>query len=304
MNNHNATQNLIAQNNANDRELSSELQILYGKSLSDVERDVDSELAKGIDGLSKVTDSQKRIYKNKHDEVFNAAQEVLSNNPDLSYTDFKKQVESRLKAYTATSEINQSEFLKSLAGLGVISLGLKVLQLANKRLYQDVNISLDAVGREIGKDVKLSSKKIRDLVLKGIDGANFSERIWRDTDVVKAQLDEIIPKMLVSGKSNQEMAAELKKRVEIIANNQRYVTERIVRTESARAETEAAKQVIKAQGFKYVKWIDEAGACKACVNIAEGGNLKDEYGVYTLDDVPYLPVHPNCRCAITPYEKQ
>ena len=274
MNNHNATQNLIAQNNANDRELSSELQTLYGKSLSDVERDVDSELAKGIDGLSKVTDSQKRTYKSKHDEVFNAAQEVLKDNPDLSYTDFKKQVESRLKAYTATSEINQSEFLKSLAGLGVIAVGLKVLQLANKRLYQDVNISLDAVGREIGKDVKLSSKKIRDIVLTGIDGANFSERIWRDTDVVKAQLDEIIPKMLVSGKSNQEMAAELKKRVEIIANNQRYVTERIVRTESARAETEAAKQVIKAQGFKYVKWIDEAGACRACVNIAEGGDLK------------------------------
>ena len=304
MNNHNATQNLIAQNNANDKELSRELQSLYGKSLSYVERDIDSELAKGIDGLSKVTDEQNKTYKNKHDEVFDAAQEVLKDNPDLSYTDFKKQVESRLKAYTATSEINQSEFLKSLAGLGVISLGLKVLQLANKRLYQDVNISLDAVGREIGKDVKLSGKKIRDLVLKGIDGANFSERIWRDTDVVKAQLDEIIPKMLVSGKSNQEMAAYLKKRVEIIANNQRYVTERIVRTESARAETEAAKQVIKAQGFKYVKWIDEAGACKACVNIAEGGDLKDEYGVYTLDDVPYLPVHPNCRCAITPYEKQ
>lgn len=304
MNNHNATQNLIAQNNANDKELSRELQALYGKSLSDVERDIDSELAKGIDGLSKVTNSQKKTYKNKRDEVFNAAQEVLSNNPDLSYTDFKKQVESRLKAYTATSEINQSEFLKSLAGLGVIAVGLKVLQLANKRLYQDVNISLDAVGREVGKDVKLSFKKIRDIVLTGIDGANFSERIWRDTDVVKAQLDEIIPKMLVSGKSNQEMAAYLKKRVEIIANNQRYVTERIVRTESARAETEAAKQVIKAQGFKYVKWIDEAGACKTCVNIAEGGDLKDEYGVYTLDDAPYLPVHPNCRCAITPYEKQ
>ena len=164
MNNHNATRNLIAQNNANDRELSSELQELYGKSLSDVERDVDSELAKGIDRLSKVTDSQKRTYKDKHDEVFDAAQEVLKDNPDLSYTDFKKQVESRLKAYTATSGINQSEFLKSLAGLGVISLGLKVLQLANKRLYQDVNISLDAVGREIGKDVKLSGKKIRDLV--------------------------------------------------------------------------------------------------------------------------------------------
>ena len=106
MNNHNATQNLIAQNNANDKELSRELQLLYGKSLSDVERDVDSELAKGIDGLSKVTDEQKKTYKNKHDEVFDAAQEVLNNNPDLSYTDFKKQVESRLKAYTATSEIN------------------------------------------------------------------------------------------------------------------------------------------------------------------------------------------------------
>ena len=63
MNNHNATQNLIAQNNANDKELSRELQLLYGKSLSDVERDVDSELAKGIDGLSKVTGGMKRRSK-------------------------------------------------------------------------------------------------------------------------------------------------------------------------------------------------------------------------------------------------
>ena len=97
MNNHNATQKLIAQNNVNDRELSSELQTLYGKSLSDVERDIDSELAKGIDGLSKVTDIQKKTYKNKHDEIFNAAQEVLNNNPDLSYTDFKKQVNFKLR---------------------------------------------------------------------------------------------------------------------------------------------------------------------------------------------------------------
>lgn len=67
MNNHNVTQNLIAQNKANDKELSSELQTLYGKSLNDVERDIDSELAKGIDGLSKVTDSQKRTYKDKRD---------------------------------------------------------------------------------------------------------------------------------------------------------------------------------------------------------------------------------------------
>lgn len=46
-------------------------------------------------------------------------------------------------------------------------------------------------------------------------------------------------------------------------------------------------------------WTAESVACRACREIAERDDTGvGEAGVYKLNDVPELPVHPNCRCSI------
>lgn len=56
-------------------------------------------------------------------------------------------------------------------------------------------------------------------------------------------------------------------------------------------------------GVELWKWnnrpeLTESGTCDHCKSLANGG-IRDE-GIYTLDTLPLLPVHPHCVCIIIP----
>ncbi|MBM6773063.1 minor capsid protein [Ligilactobacillus agilis] len=82
--------------------------------------------------------------------------------------------------------------------------------------------------------------------------------------------------------------------------NSRYAAERIARTESARVQTQAQLKSFRDYGYKFCKWHAEPSACKICREISENDS---GYGVsvYRVDEVPSLPAHPNCRCAVGAY---
>ena len=80
-------------------------------------------------------------------------------------------------------------------------------------------------------------------------------------------------------------------------NNAAYITQRLARTESARIAYTAQMNSYKEWGFTYVKWVSEPSACKYCLEIQNGGI--DGEGVYKTDEVANIPVHPNCRCAVS-----
>lgn len=286
----------IASQVQSDKQFSAELQSLYGRSLDEIVRTIESQLVRG-------GDLRQSDYDAQESEIINQAKQVLADNPMLSYADFENEVKTRMKVYRATSTINHDEFIKSMAGLGALGLGVRVLGKVTNKLTNDTLEAQKHMASMLNTETqKLTKRELYDLVFKGIDGANFSERIWRDTDVLKAQLDELISKQLVGRRSVQEISAELRKRADIIAQNQKYVTDRIVRTESARAESEAMKAEARKNNIQYVKWVAETGACKYCKNIAYSDKyIENEDGVYPIDEVPFLPAHPNCRCSIGPF---
>lgn len=95
------------------------------------------------------------------------------------------------------------------------------------------------------------------------------------------------------------MARRLKDLVSETVTNYRYVTERIARTESARVQHVAQIKSIKDNGYRYVKWYAEPGACKYCREIADNDEEDLGIGVFNVDDCPDIPIHPNCRCSIS-----
>lgn len=97
------------------------------------------------------------------------------------------------------------------------------------------------------------------------------------------------------------MAKWLTGMVSATVGNQRYVAERLARTETARVQFEAQQKSIFDAGYKYVKWMAEGSACKFCREIAYKDNGYDEDGVYKVKNVPDIPVHPNCMCSISAY---
>ncbi|WP_302757695.1 hypothetical protein [Ligilactobacillus salivarius] len=57
---------------------------------------------------------------------------------------------------------------------------------------------------------------------------------------------------------------------------------------------------LKRNGYDFCKWYKEPSACHDCALIGNQDNGWGK-GIYKVKDVPIIPVHPNCRCAVDAY---
>lgn len=224
----------------------------------------------------------------------------------ITYGDFTSEENARMRLYNATMRINRLEFLKSEVGLELTqltgelnaSLGLKLTDDARKEFKRQAGI----MGEQLGNAKPWTSFQPQVLVMKNVQGGNWSQRLWKNQDVLKANLDAVLSAGFISGESNQKMAQRLRKAVRSTMENQRYVTERLVRTESARVAYDVQRESIEANGFKWVEWFAEPSACAVCARLARVDNGEGP-GIYPLKKVPKIPqdTHPNCRCSIGSY---
>lgn len=224
----------------------------------------------------------------------------------VTYGDFTSEENARMRLYNATMRINRLEFLKSEVGLELTqltgelntSLGLKLTDDARKEFKRQAGI----MGEQLGNAKPWTSFQPQVLVMKNVQGGNWSQRLWKNQDVLKANLDAVLSAGFISGESNQKMAQRLRKAVRSTMENQRYATERLVRTESARVAYEVQRESIEANGFKWVEWFAEPSACTVCARLARVDNGEGP-GIYPLKKVPKIPqdTHPNCRCSIGSY---
>ncbi|KRL40724.1 minor capsid protein [Liquorilactobacillus nagelii] len=207
--------------------------------------------------------------------------------------DFSSYANDRLKIYNATMRINRLEYLKSQIGLAMT----EVTNQEEQRLNQNLNQSyIDEVKRQAGI---LSKHKIDDVLAKvsavvnaSFHGATWSQRIWVNQDTLKAELDKLLTQSMVQGINPNVLASQLRKQVSTKVKNASYMTERLMRTETARVQDEAQIASFKKFGIEYVKWVAEPTACEQCQDIAAAND-----GFYPLTKAPGIPVHANCRCS-------
>lgn len=254
-------------------------------------------------------------YYQKEQNVKDQVNELDLNSIDRN--DLISKINDRTEVLKATSMINQKEHLKSLMGLEIISLGILLTIGVGKKLFKDVKDEVErqndlnsSLMQEIPKKPKKRNKVknkiwgndwIKSQIYENTKNQNFSDAIWSDVDQLKARLDSVLVRSIANGTSNQKTATKFTDLVRKEIGNQTYVTERVARTESAKIEFQVQWTMAKNQGFDYVKWHAEPNACLACKDISEDDPTKHGQGVYKVDDVPDIPVHPNCRCSISTF---
>lgn len=228
--------------------------------------------------------------------------EKYNGNQDLT-DKAKKALNHRLKLYRVSLPLGRDEALKSMIGLHLADLGAKQDAKINQRLlsafYAEKKRQAGILGVTV-KDDYFRSPAVIGTIYKQTAGADFSDRIWANVDVLKGELDGELATEIIKGENPRTMAKRLRGLVNDSIDNDRYATERIARTETARVQTRAALNLYEQYDIKYVKWWAEAGACRTCLDIY----YKDDgygVGVYKRSDVPTIPVHPNCCCSLSPY---
>lgn len=300
----------IIQNIQNDEAFNAKLKDYYDRAILSISRTIEAELARlAIKENVDINEIKRRVkefdvqeYSVEAKRVVDEADRIRSEGHEVTYEDFSKEVNERLRLYNATMRINRQELLKSLIGLKLIELGANVDASLRQKLTKDYT---DEITRQAGilgefKHPIWTGKEVAKIVMAQTGSANFSKRIWANQDALKARLDASLSVALIQGQSPRKMAQQLRDLVSKEVTNARYATERIARTESARVQTQAQLKSFRDYGYKFCKWHAEPSACKICKEIAENDSGYG-VGVYRVDEVPSLPAHPNCRCGLGAY---
>ncbi len=118
-----------------------------------------------------------------------------------------------------------------------------------------------------------------------LDGKNFSDRVWQDKAKLLTNMKKALADALVQGKSPWEIAKSMSDTMGVSRRN----AYRLVRTETAHAQTYAQTERYKQYGFTKGKFLASPECCEHC--------HEHDGEVFTLDELEkLLPVHPNCRC--------
>lgn len=275
---------------------------MYQNAIDEINRQIKSDLGFADNKLITAKDMQE--YETLAKEAVKKANALRAEGHYVTRKDFSKDVNDRLKIYNATMRINRNEMLKSKVGARLVELGIEQETDLTKKLWNDYTKEKERQAGILGITTKSdlwTSKEVQGQIYKQIANANFSKRIWADIDGLKGTLDGLVSTAIIRGDNPKSMAKWLTGMVSAAVGNQRYVAERLARTETARVQFEAQQKSIIDAGYKYVKWMAEGSACKLCREIAYKDNGYDEDGVYKAKDVPDIPVHPNCMCSISAY---
>lgn len=285
----------------NDAEFGKLLETYYNQAIDDISDSIEKELNRV--GKDQVTQMDVKAYETKAKSIVAEAEKMRANGQKVTYADFSDQVNQRLKVYNATMRINRLEHLKSEVGLDMLRAGVKVDSSLRDKLsgdYQKEVIRQAGIMMDSAQRSPWTGKDAAKILMAQTNGVTFSQRLWADQDALKAKLDQVLSVGMIQGQNPRKMATRLREQVKTAVGNQRYVTERLARTESARIQTNVQLESIKKHGYNYVQWIAEPKACPACRAIASRDSGFGE-GVYKVAKVPKIPddTHPNCRCSIS-----
>lgn len=285
----------------NDAEFGKLLETYYNQAIEDISDSIERELNRV--GEDQVTQMDVKAYETKVKSIVAEAEKMRANGQKVTYADFSDQVNQRLKVYNATMRINRLEHLKSEVGLDMLRAGVKVDSSLRDKLsgdYQKEVIRQAGIMMDSAQRSPWTGKDAAKILMAQTNGATFSQRLWADQDALKAKLDQVLSVGMIQGQNPRKMATRLREQVKTAVSNQRYVTERLARTESARIQNSVQLESIKKHGYNYVQWVAEPKACPACRAIASRDSGFGE-GVYKVAKVPKIPddTHPNCRCSIS-----
>nr|DAU93873.1 MAG TPA: minor capsid protein [Caudoviricetes sp.] len=244
---------------------------------------------------------------------------------DLSYADAMKYLTSKefkefrmsLEEYEAEierlSEINEELANKLRIELETLAMKSRITRLdslktqidieLSKKISNDYNVvekGISEVYRDFfkiqttdfgltGVNTVLPKKTLKMLMQQPWSGANFSERIWGNSEALGKVLKQEIIQSFMQGVSVKDLSDRIEKRFE----NDRYNTERLVRTELNYAFNQTTKlsyEEAEIEEYEFLAEIDSRTS-EICKKLnGEKFKVKDARA-----GVNYPPMHPHCR---------
>ncbi|MEI3516017.1 MAG: minor capsid protein [Clostridia bacterium] len=281
----------LRKNLKSEAEYAKEIQQTYNFAMDQIQKEIDSFYAKYAkdEGIT-IAQAKKRASKLDMEEYSRKAKKYVKEK------NFSKQANEEMKLYNLTMKVNRLELLKASIGLELVSafdeLQQFYEQILTDRTLDEFERQAGILGSSVPDDV---AGKAAAIVTASFHNAKYSERIWMHQDLLRNELGKLLTRGMVQGKNPRVLARELRKTFDVSI----YNSERLMRTELARVQTEAQLQSYKENGFEEYEYM-------ACHNRDVCANCKALDGkIFKIDDgMPgenAPPMHPSCHCATAAY---
>ena len=274
--------------NESKKEIESKIAQLYARYQSEVKK-------LGVDKIQANTLLRGTEYKQWRYDIEKYVKEIeklKKTNP----VDFRKlSVELETLAYR--SRISRLDSLKAGIDYELIQAGQKINNKVKDTLtevYKDTYTSLT-------EDLKFKKGVISSSVVKKAlenewSGANYSSRIWSNTDNLAKAIKKEVIVGLNRGINYKTMSQNIAKKFDTSYKN----VERLVRTETNHIQNQATLMGYRDAGvvkYEFLAVLDSRTS-HTCANL-NGEVFKTENA---MEGENYPPMHPNCRSTTVPYE--
>ncbi|WP_020007399.1 minor capsid protein [Salinicoccus albus] len=276
----------------NDRKFKRKIAGIYRNSSDNIQRHIDADIAllATSEGVSKA--EAKKIISKTDVEAFQSTAERM-----VEDRDFTPKANRELRRYNVTMRTNREELLNARINLETIDLALQEERMTGAHISDEAINEYKRQAGILGMSAPSQSKMkqmAKAAALSDVSGATFSDRIWANQDELRKDINNAINRALIRGENPRKAAAEIKRNVRSEYGKKKRAADRIAVTETARAQTIAARESMKDAGIDKYIWIAEPDACPICAEL-DGQTFMVESFTTTV------PAHPHCRCAISSY---
>lgn len=211
------------------------------------------------------------------------------NNKDLqaiyrwAYEELMKELEHFL--FKNPNDLTRTEVYRFNKLVSLIDqLKIKTNQVVTKRLEEVCK----TVNREISTDEfnLFTDMQTQAIVEADFKGVQYSARIWKNLDAIQERVEKDMIRLVVGGEYPRKLEEALMKDF-----NVGYMeANRLIRTESNRVFNSATLNTYINEGVTLfgIDVTEDERLCESCKEFVD----KE----YTIDTLPVLPDHPNCRC--------
>lgn len=208
----------------------------------------------------------------------------------------KRQLLNQLNAPAYAARITRLEALKANTLIQSRVIADAEIRLSTKGYIETINDAYYRSMFDIQKGIGLRfdftnmpTRTVEGILKNPWSGEQFSKRVWHNTDVLAAKLDEVITSGFMSGAGVREMAKEL----EEMSDLGKYAANRLVRTEvtymANAAEMESYKEA-DIDKYQFLATLDMRTS-KECQKLdLQIFNVKDAKPGKNMP-----PMHPHCR---------
>lgn len=248
------------------------------------------------DGELTEAEARKLLNVRETEEILNKLREELK---EIKDPQLRRKALNRLNAPAYAARISRLEALREQIYAEMAKVSDKEIETASKVISQSYEHTYyrSIFDTQVGTGFAFSFTQLPQQAIKTVlgeawSGAHYSRRVWRNTQLLAQEAEQVITSGIISGASVPRMA----KQIEDAMQTGKYAATRLVRTEASRAYNAAELDSCKELGIEkyvYLAALDKK-TCVVC------GRL--DHKTFPIEEakegVNLPPMHPNDRCSI------